>query len=81
MKSNNFGDEFIWGAAISAIQTEGAHNTYGKGLSIWDEFALKKGKIKNHENPLSIPRAAACGLRFVQSSDRQRQRRAVAAKA
>ena len=50
MKSSSFGDSFAWGAGISAFQTEGAYNTYGKGLSIWDEFSLKKGKIKNHEN-------------------------------
>jgi len=50
LKSSSFGDNFAWGAGISAFQTEGAHNSFGKGLSIWDEFSLKRGKVKNHEN-------------------------------
>ncbi|KAJ0056439.1 hypothetical protein NL108_007478 [Boleophthalmus pectinirostris] len=36
---------FSWGAASSAYQTEGAWNIDGKGLSIWDAFAHKTGKI------------------------------------
>lgn len=50
MKSNNFGENFKWGAGISAFQTEGAYNTFGKGLSIWDDFSSKRGKIKHHQN-------------------------------
>src|ERR1700722_7052594 len=32
---------------MAAVQNEGAHDSYGKGLSIWDEYANKRGKIKN----------------------------------
>lgn len=41
-----FPTDFIWGTAISAAQTEGMSLADGAGLSIWDEFALQKGKIK-----------------------------------
>ncbi|MET9109503.1 GH1 family beta-glucosidase [Streptomyces zhihengii] len=36
---------FLWGAAASAFQTEGAAATDGKGLSGWDAFAAA-GRIK-----------------------------------
>jgi beta-glucosidase len=47
--SNDFGGNFHWGVAGSAFQYEGAPFLDGKGLSIWDTFSKKKGKIAfNH---------------------------------
>lgn len=45
--SANGRKEFIWGVASSAFQTEGAYLDEGKGLSIWDVFSGRKGKIRN----------------------------------
>ncbi|MHA4845904.1 GH1 family beta-glucosidase [Flavitalea antarctica] len=43
----DFGDNFAWGISSAAFQIEGAWNQGGKGVSIWDEFSHKKGKIRN----------------------------------
>ena len=50
MHKADFGQDFHWGVATSAYQTEGAHHTDGKGLSMWDQFSHKKGKIYNNQN-------------------------------
>lgn len=47
LHSADFGDDFRWGVASSAYQTEGAYLEDGKGLSIWDLFSRTKGKIKD----------------------------------
>jgi beta-glucosidase len=50
LHSSLFGNEFTWGVAASAYQTEGAISTDGKGLSIWDTFCMQPGKIFNNQN-------------------------------
>lgn len=51
INAKDFGNDFIWGVSASALQTEGAFDTDGKGLSIWDEFSTKKNKIFNNDSP------------------------------
>ena len=46
---NDFGVDFLWGVSSSALQTEGASNVDGKGLSIWDTFVTKPKKILNND--------------------------------
>ncbi len=54
VKRADFEKDFVWGVAASAFQTEGAVQADGKGLSIWDEFSRKKGKIfKGHVADIS----------------------------
>ena len=50
MDSPVFPKKFIWGAATSAYQIEGAWNEDGKGRSIWDTFSHTPGKVVNNEN-------------------------------
>ncbi|HEV2490715.1 MAG TPA: GH1 family beta-glucosidase [Candidatus Acidoferrales bacterium] len=42
-----FAKDFLWGAATSAYQIEGAAREDGKGPSVWDEFVRKRGKIRD----------------------------------
>ncbi|MGH9732850.1 MAG: family 1 glycosylhydrolase, partial [Candidatus Acidiferrales bacterium] len=44
-----FPKNFLWGASTSAYQIEGAAREDGKGLSVWDDFAHKPGKIHDGE--------------------------------
>lgn len=46
----DFGDDFLWGVTISAFQNEGAFDADGRGLSIWDTFTSRKGKIKDNSH-------------------------------
>ena len=40
-----FGPNFVWGAATSAAQIEGASDEDGRGPSIWDRFCAEPGRI------------------------------------
>jgi beta-glucosidase len=51
LNAKDFGDDFLWGVAMAAAQNEGAYNRDGKGLSIWDTFSLRKGKIRSGHKP------------------------------
>ena len=49
--AREFGDDFLWGVAMAAVQNEGAWSSYGKGISIWDAFSRRQGKIKGGGRP------------------------------
>ncbi|MGD9881875.1 MAG: GH1 family beta-glucosidase [Geminicoccaceae bacterium] len=42
-----FPEGFLWGTATSAYQVEGAAETDGRGLSIWEAFAHQPGRIRD----------------------------------
>lgn len=46
-KSPEGGAPFVWGVATAAYQVEGAWQTDGRGLSVWDAFSHTPGKIEN----------------------------------
>ena len=50
MTQISFPTNFLWGAATSAYQIEGAWNEDGKGESIWDRFSHTPGNVLNHDN-------------------------------
>jgi beta-glucosidase len=45
-----FGDDFAWGVSTAALQIEGSCDADGKGISIWDTFSARKGKILNGDS-------------------------------
>ena len=45
-----FPKDFIWGAATSSYQIEGAANVDGRGASIWDTFCKIPGKVANGDS-------------------------------
>jgi len=47
---SRFKDDFIWGAATSAYQIEGATNVDGRTDSIWDTFCRGKGNIRDYSS-------------------------------
>ena len=44
-----FGKEFIWGAATSSYQIEGAAYREGGGQSVWDMMCQQPGKVINDD--------------------------------
>ncbi|XP_031400385.1 beta-glucosidase 40-like [Punica granatum] len=46
----SFPKGFVFGTASSAFQYEGAVNEDGRGLTVWDTFAHKSGKISDFSN-------------------------------
>ena len=69
-----FPKNFVWGAASSSYQTEGAWNEDGKGLSVWDAFCREEGKVVNgdtgdiacdsyHRFPEDVAMLKAMGLK------------------
>ncbi|XP_073015641.1 beta-glucosidase 12-like [Primulina eburnea] len=51
LNRSSFPKDFVFGAASSAYQIEGAASEYGKGPNIWDTFTYKyPEKIRDHSN-------------------------------
>jgi len=50
MTDGRLPDDFLWGAAVSAYQIEGATDKDGRGESIWDRFSATPGRIANGDN-------------------------------
>jgi beta-glucosidase len=49
-ESGSFPEGFVWGAATSAYQIEGAVDADGRGPSIWDTFCRQPGRIRDGSN-------------------------------
>jgi beta-glucosidase len=50
LRATPFGPDFVWGAATSAAQIEGAADEDGRGPSIWDRFCAEPGRIIDGSN-------------------------------
>ncbi len=50
VKSRQFPDDFVWGVATAAFQTEGSPTADGRGPTIWDTFEKQPGRIKDGSN-------------------------------
>jgi beta-glucosidase len=50
MRAHRFPAGFLWGAATSAYQVEGAVDEAGRGPSIWDRFSHEPGRVANGDS-------------------------------
>ena len=54
-QSYQFPPSFLWGAATSAYQVEGATDEGGRGTSIWDTFCKMPGRVlMDHCGDISV---------------------------
>jgi len=42
-----FSKDFVWGVSTAAYQIEGAYNTDGKGLNVWDIACMQNGFVRD----------------------------------
>lgn len=79
MVSYQFPDDFIWGAATSAYQIEGAVEVDGRKPSVWDTFSTIPGRVRNNDTgatacdhynryPEDIKRMAELGIKHYRFS-------------
>lgn len=50
MADSKFSKDFLWGAATSAFQIEGATKEDGRAPSIWDKFCAEPGRIADRSD-------------------------------
>jgi beta-glucosidase len=48
-RAARFAKDFLWGAATSAYQIEGAAREEGKGPSVWDDFVRRPGIVRDEQ--------------------------------